>query len=665
MRILSPGRRACGNEAGRPLRRTLVAKVGLIGCGLMTLALAAIGLTLWLTWQLEGGGAAVNEAGRLRMQTWRMAQALSAPEPQRVAELRQRFEAGLALLHAGDPARPLAVPRDAASREALDMVWRHWRALDAQWQQESGDRAAPLPGVAARQAEAFAKDVDRLVSTIEQQLARWAALLDTAQLVMMALAAAAAVALLHAARLLVFSPLAQLQAGLERVEANDLSARVDVRGDDEFRAVADGFNRMAGRLQDLYANLERRVQDKTEHLEAERARLAALYEGAALVARAGTLEELTQGFAIQTRRAARADACVVRWSDEHNRRYVLMASDGLPSALAEAEHCLPTGDCYCGQPRAEARIQVFGLHDLRTQDPMPGRMDPGQCRHAGFASVLSVPVRLHERMLGEIDLFFRAPTVLTEDDRILLETLASHLASGIEALRADALQREAAVAEERGLLARELHDSIAQSLAFLKIQATLLHEEMARDPRGSDERVQRTLAELDAGIRESLSDVRELLLHFRTRTNAEDIAPALRTTLTKFEHQTGLHTVLSIEGEGRALAPDVQVQVLHVVQEALSNVRKHARAGCVWVEVRQGPQWTVEVRDDGLGMDAAALAPDETHVGMRIMRERAAGIGASLDFASVAGAGTSVMLTLPLGRPSMAAELPEPACAAA
>jgi two-component system nitrate/nitrite sensor histidine kinase NarX len=111
-------------------------------------------------------------------------------------------------------------------------------------------------------------------------------------------------------------------------------------------------------------------------------------------------------------------------------------------------------------------------------------------------------------MVGEIDLFYRATVTLSDDDRALLETLASHLAGAIEGLRAAALQRETAVAEERGFIARELHDSIAQSLAFLKIQLGLLRSNL----KGGDEiKIERTLRELDAGVHESLGDVRELL----------------------------------------------------------------------------------------------------------------------------------------------------------
>jgi two-component system nitrate/nitrite sensor histidine kinase NarX len=91
----------------------------------------------------------------------------------------------------------------------------------------------------------------------------------------------------------------------------------------------------------------------------------------------------------------------------------------------------------------------------------------------------------------------------------------------------------------------------------------------------------------------------------------------------------------------------VQVQLLHVVQEALSNVRKHAGASQVWLDVQQQPLWRIEVRDDGRGFAHDDAARDEMHVGLRIMRERAAGIGAQVDVDSAPGEGTRVVVTLP------------------
>jgi two-component system nitrate/nitrite sensor histidine kinase NarX len=258
---------------------------------------------------------------------------------------------------------------------------------------------------------------------------------------------------------------------------------------------------------------------------------------------------------------------------------------------------------------------------------------------------VSIPVRLHERLMGEVDLFFHAQIELTPAERSLLEALTAHLAGAMENLRLNALEREAAVAQERTFIARELHDSIAQSLAFLKIQVQLMRDSLGS---GDEQRVQRVLSEIDAGVRESYGDVRELLVHFRTRTNREEIEPALLTTLRKFEHQTGLKAQMQMQGHGIPLSPDLQVQVLHIVQEALSNVRKHARATRVWMDIQQQPQWRFEVRDDGAGFVDPRETGDETHVGLRIMAERAERIGAALDVLSTPGRGTSIVLTLPL-----------------
>jgi two-component system nitrate/nitrite sensor histidine kinase NarX len=104
----------------------------------------------------------------------------------------------------------------------------------------------------------------------------------------------------------------------------------------------------------------------------------------------------------------------------------------------------------------------------------------------------------------------------------------------MENLRLNALAREAAVSGE-------LQDSIAQSLALLKIQVQLMRDTMQSQDKAV---MQSVLEEIDTGVRECYGDVRELLVHFRTRTNAEDIEPALATTLRKFELHTGLRTAL-------------------------------------------------------------------------------------------------------------------------
>ena len=617
------------------LATSLGAKLGLIGGGVLLLALVSIALTLSVSWQLEGGAAAVNEAGRMRMQAWRLAHELGNPDggadAARVQSYVQEFERSLDVLRSGDPSRPLFVPHDARSTAAFAQVHEAWTLLRARWLQGP----SPSASTRSRDAATFVAQIDAFVDAIESQLARWTTLLGVFQLAMLALAMATSVAMLYAAHLFVFEPLARLQHGLARVEAGDLTTRVAVASDDEFGALAAAFNRMAQTLRGLYQGLEAKVTEKTLHLRAQHERLTALYEAASLVGRTTTLEELAHGFAQQCRRVGHADAAAVRWRSESDQRYVLLASDCLPQQLVDEELCVFPGACHCGQAQAQARTQVIPIHsrDMRAAQ--------GCARH-GFESLVSVPVRLHERLVGEIDLFFRHPTTLGDDDRNLLEALASQLASAMDSLRVGALEREAGIANERTMLANELHDSIAQSLAFMKIQVQMLRRALQERDAATTQRV---MQELDAGVRESTHDVRELLLNFRTRTNAEDITPALAITLQKLEHQSGLRTHLSVKGQGMPLPPDVQVQVLHVVQEALSNVRKHARAREVWVEVEQSPHWRVEVRDDGCGF-AADAEPGQAHVGLRIMKERAARIGAAVQVHATLGMGTRVVLTL-------------------
>ena len=602
------------------------------GIGFLVVALASIVLTLWVTWQLEGGAAAVNEAGRMRMMSYRLALNVVTGQRAIVPEQIAVMDGTIELLATGDPSRPLFVPWGDGSRAEFAAARAQWELLRGHW-------AAGVHDVPASEVDALVSRIDRFVSMIEHRLSRWTEVLRGFQLTMVGLAIGSAVLLLYAMHLMVLDPLRRLGQGLGAIHRGDFGTRVQVTSSDEFGELAAGFNAMAARLQSLYGDLEDKVREKTARLEEKRERLAALYEVSAFVAQAENLDELARGFVTKIRRIARADAVAVRWSDDNNRHYVMLAQEGLPPSLASDEQCVPAGGCHCGQRADTAATRLIPIQ-------AEGAMRGGPCGRAGFKSLLTVPVSLHHHVLGEVDLFYRNDEPLEEEHRSLIETLASHLAGGIEALRATAADRESAIASERSMLAQELHDSIAQSLAFLKIQVDLLRAALRR---GDAAAAERTVNEIDAGVRESYADVRELLLHFRTRTSAQDIELALRNTLQKFEHQTGLPTALTVECHGVALPADVQVQVMHVIQEALSNVRKHARASSVRVQVQQAPEWRFEVADDGLGFDPEAVA-GASHVGLHIMQERAERIGAHVAVDSRVGSGTRVVLTLPSER---------------
>lgn len=618
-------------------RWTLGAKLAAVALPFLVLGLLATGLSLWVSWQLDGGAAAVNEAGRMRMQAYRLAWSSTLATPgQTPPALVAAFDSSLALLEHGDPERPLVTPWDDEVRQRYAGVQQAWGALRAL-------HLAALPADAATvdtATGALVAALDALVRAIERHLSRFTNLLHLLQVAMLVVGTIAASVLVVVGYHFVLEPVVGLRRAVSQLRAGDLSARVVPSTSDELGELAAGFNDMAQQLQASYTDLEQRVREKTAELQDQRERLQALYDVSLLVARGVGLQELAEGFTRRVRSAARADAAALRWADAARAQFLMLAHDGLPEAMARDEHCIRAGDCYCGRSQADGGARVIPIHVLPDARRTP-------CESAGWATIVAVPIHAQERLIGELNLFFHAERSLSEVEQALLDTLTSHLASGMENLRLQALEREAAVAEERAFLARELHDSIAQSLAFLNIQAQLMRKAVAD---GHRERMQQVLAEIELGLRESHGDVRELLVHFRTRTNAQDMEHALQTTLRKFEHQSGLGSTLSLHDEGLPLAPDVQVQALHIVQEALSNVRKHAQARHVRVDVWKRPTWCIEVRDDGRGFDQASgaqAADAENHVGLRIMRERAERLGADLQIHSTPGQGTHVVLRLP------------------
>jgi two-component system nitrate/nitrite sensor histidine kinase NarX len=250
------------------------------------------------------------------------------------------------------------------------------------------------------------------------------------------------------------------------------------------------------------------------------------------------------------------------------------------------------------------------------------------------------PITANKRTLGVYNLLFDTPREISARERRMLVTLGQHLGVAIENQRLAARERQAAIYEERNLLAQELHDSIAQSLAFLNIEAQLLTSSLAQ---GQAERATQELACIREGIQQSCDDVRELLLHFRARPQRAELAEAITASLRRFQEHTGIEATCETRGSGMPLDPDLQVQALHIIQECLSNVRKHAHAAHVHVVMERGPVWRLEIRDDGCGFDPNA-AQSEQHVGLHIMRERARRIGGELHIESSPGRGTRVRL---------------------
>jgi two-component system nitrate/nitrite sensor histidine kinase NarX len=624
----------------------LSAKLVAVQVIFLVVALASIGLTLLVSWRLEGSAAAINDAGSLRMRTYRLA--YLAQEAQRgdaaaegirslIRTDLDAFEAVVATLRAGDPSRPLFVPSTQAIAE-------RFAALDSEWATLKPALASVQPGaelvVPRARIEQFVATVNRLVATIEQDIAQTTSLLRTIQLALVALAIAGATALIYLAYLFIIRPVHQLEEGINRMARGDLAARLPVESTDEFGALASGFNHMAAEIEESYRTLETRVQQKTRSLAEQNARLATLYDMTSFLNAPASLEDLCRGFLRRLIAATGAAAGAVRLVSRGDDALHFFVGDALPEGFAAGEQCLAKGECACGEAALRSASIVHVLVGRRA----PITMTLPNCREAGFGTVAAFPIAAQHQVLGVFNLFFTEARELAAEERHMLESLGQHLGVAIESLRLVSRERELAASEERGLLARELHDSIAQSLAFLNLQVQMLRRSVAK----GDGEALRILDEIQAGVQESYADVRELLVHFRTRTAEGDVEHGIRTLLTRFERQAGVPTTFRATGSTVPLAPDAQLQVMHILQEALSNVRKHAGATSVEVELRRGPGHVFVIRDNGRGFDPVGKGDDGDHVGLRIMRERAERIGGTFDVRSRAGEGTEVVLSLPV-----------------
>ena len=456
------------------------------------IALVAIGSTLIVSWQLEGGATAINNAGRERMRSYRIAylleKMLQHPTEQLRFEVNQEvvlFEKALVDLEQNDYKRTLILSEDVNVKSQVEKLLQIWeksikphilRILNTPELAEQQNQLSTY----GPKLEAFVSVINELVTMLEYQNVRATNFLRFLQITLVSLAFVGTLALIYMFTQMVIRPVMLLREGIQRMAIADFEVRLPIISRDEFGDLAVGFNRMAKQLQDIYATLERRVEEKTHSIEVKNRELAAL-------------------------------------------------------------------------------------------------------------------------------------------------------------------DKEKAISDERNLLAQELHDSIAQSLAFLNIQVQLLQEDLENKRMAE---AMKTLIQIREGVQQSYDDVRELLVYFRIRVSNTSMEAAIRTALERFEGQTEISFTFKSTGRSTEIRPEFVLQIMHIVQESLSNIRKHANASHVDVELTYNENCVIDIRDDGKGFDQTIDSGD-IHIGLSVMRERAHRIGAKLIINSSSHSGTHVSLILP------------------
>jgi len=379
-----------------------------------------------------------------------------------------------------------------------------------------------------------------------------------------------------------------------------------------------------------------RAQTHTVRLARKTQSLDILYEIATRLSQPGSLEQLLDGFLDTFIELIDARAASVRLAtaDGHTR---LIASRGLAPEVVESDRVMPVGRCPCGWASSEGGLRIqSGTASCAGLIGQP--MLERDC-----TEFVVVPVQHQDRILGVYNLFLDRPlTAMGEDIRDLLISVGRHLGLAIEKARLEGEARRLAIMEERNIIGNELHDSLAQSLIGMRLQLTILSESLARKDFSA---AQYEAKGLHRAMTQASADLRDLLSNYRLKIDESGLVQTVANLVERFGRETGISVFFQNECQAFALTPAQEIQVYYIIQEALTNIRKHSGAHNVRILLNnEGDLYTVLIEDDGLGMSGIAEGVAGEHAGLAIMRERTERLPGQIVIESEPGEGTRIVL---------------------
>ena len=337
-----------------------------------------------------------------------------------------------------------------------------------------------------------------------------------------------------------------------------------------------------------------------------------------------------------------SDGCITLLDEKNGFLHTVAHRNWTPS-MVEKLHLIPQG-------RFSNNVQeAFDIHKPVFTDDM--RKNPSHYPRspveAGYRANIIVPLLTPDRVIGALVIDSQEVHEWTDEEVRWLATIGRTLGVIIDHIRLSEQAQVLAALQERERISRELHDNLSQLICTLRVRAgsALLFLEAA-DTGG----VREGLEIIKNISQEAYTTLRNEMLGLRDITDGDHpLVPVLNTCLDRFQHQWDIKTVF----EPGNVAPDISVpswigvQLLRIVQEALSNTRRHAQATQIALRLKQTDGMLhVQIEDNGQGFDPGRT-PDD-HLGLRIMRERAESIGGSLELDSQPGQGTRVVIRVPI-----------------
>lgn len=513
-----------------------------------------------------------------------------------------------------------------------------WSGASRGWQQKINDfhRYRMFPTLLALALGLLGLGISSILLW-QQQFLAWLGLFQLASL---AVTGIAVVTMLLGVQQRLMEPFTQLRNWATRIRSGNVTVRLPQDAEGEFAGLINDLNALGDSLQTLTQNLESEVRRQTEHIAQKTHSLQVLYDVAASLNASRDLKDLLTRFLYTMRDIVNAKAGTVRLLTD-DEQMELVASIGLDDEVVAHERIVPVKRCLCGNAVDEGDV-------LFQQDLLPCQQFVGRplLEHSQRIGMIAVPLQYRGKSLGVYNLFIDKTEFDASDEvKALFTSIGRHLGMAIEKARLDSESKRLSIMQERNTLAHELHDSLAQTLASLRFQVSMLPSTLHEEGNAA---ASREIEQIKGGLDEAYTELRELLAHFRAPIDARGLLPAIEDMVSQFRKQTGIHTFLQKEWDSTRLPANLEMQVLRIVQESLANIRKHSQAQNVRIMLRCNTEgnYRVLIEDDGVGMQKPAFSghPGE-HIGLSIMQERARYLSGDLRIESEEGEGTRVLLT--------------------
>ena len=411
---------------------------------------------------------------------------------------------------------------------------------------------------------------------------------------------------------------------------------------DALRESEQRLRELNTRLEVYSRTLEQRVHERTREIERRTQVAESLRDILAVLNSDRPLGEVLEHIVSEASRLLQSEASAI-YRLQQDAQFEVQTAAGWSARWADVDHLAPqlAQALRSGQPVWFSDGSAGATGERRSdllQSPLPDSMVQG-CR-----AVLAVPLGIADEIYGALALYYPQPRAFAEDDVQLAVAFADQAALAIENARLHQHARDAAIVQERARLARDLHDSVTQSLYSL----TLLAEGWRR--LGSMGRLQDTddpLKELGELAQQALKEMRLMVYELRPPAlDQEGLLGALHQRLGAVEQRAGVEARLLAQEIVELPAP-IEEGLYRIAIEALNNALKHASATKVTVHVRvDSERATLKVVDDGRGFDLA-LAAHSSGMGLHTMRERAERLGGTLTLCSTPGEGTSTVASVP------------------